>query len=156
MEVVARRSEECAVHVEGLLSSKGDSVVTVPPTATVTEVLDTLAEHSVGALVVSGDGARVDGIVSERDIVRSLAEHGGALLDHEVATIMTREVVTCEPQTTVDELSTFMTERRIRHLPVIVDGRLAGIVSIGDVVKDRIKDLETEAQTLHEYISNGR
>ena len=144
------------MHVEGLLSSKGDSVVTVAPSASVAEVVASLAQHRVGALVVSDDGTRVDGIVSERDVVRSLAEHGAALLDHEVASIMTRQVVTCELQTTVDELSTSMTERRIRHMPVVVDGALAGIVSIGDVVKDRIKDLETETQTLHEYISHGR
>lgn len=144
------------MHVEGLLSSKGDAVVTVVPTATVADVVATLAEHRVGALVVSEDGSSVDGIVSERDVVRALADHGGDLLGHEVATIMTREVVTCELQTTVDELSSRMTERRIRHMPVVVDGALAGIVSIGDVVKDRIKDLETETQTLHEYISHGR
>lgn len=144
------------MHVEGLLSSKGDSVVTVDPSASVADVVASLAQHRVGALVVSSDGRRVDGIVSERDVVRSLAEHGSALLDHEVASIMTREVVTCELQTTVDELSSSMTERRIRHMPVVVDGALAGIVSIGDVVKDRIRDLETETQTLHEYISHGR
>ncbi len=144
------------MHVEGLLSSKGDAVVTVSPTASVGDVVATLARHHVGALVVSDDGTHVHGIVSERDVVRSLAEHGSDLLDHEVSSIMTREVVTCELTTTVDELSSRMTERRIRHMPVVVDGELAGIVSIGDVVKDRIRDLETEAQTLHEYISHGR
>ncbi len=144
------------MHVEGLLSSKGDSVVTVASGATVADVVATLAEHRVGALVVSDDGSSVDGIVSERDVVGALAEHGGDLLGHDVASIMTREVVTCDLQTTVDELSSRMTERRIRHMPVVVDGALAGIISIGDVVKDRIKDLETETQTLHEYISHGR
>ena len=144
------------MHVEGLLSSKGDAVVTVPAGSSVAEVVAILAEHRVGALVVSDDGARVDGIVSERDVVRALAEQGGDLLAQEVSTIMTRQVVTCEMQTTVDELSASMTERRIRHVPVVVDGALAGIVSIGDVVKDRIKDLETETRTLHEYISHGR
>lgn len=144
------------MHVAGLLRNKGDDVVTVPRTTTVADVVATLAEHRVGALVVSDDGTLVDGIVSERDVVRALAEHGGSLLDHEVATIMTSEVVTCGLQTTVDELSSSMTERRIRHVPVVVDGALVGIVSIGDVVKDRIRDLETETQTLHEYISHGR
>ncbi len=144
------------MHVEGLLSSKGNDVVTVASGASVAAVVATLAEHRVGALVVSDDGTTVDGIVSERDVVRALAEHGGDLLGHEVATIMTREVVTCDLATTVDELSSSMTRRRIRHMPVVVDGRLAGIVSIGDVVKDRMRELEAEAQTLHEYISHGR
>lgn len=144
------------MHVEGLLSTKGDAVVTVTPTSSIGEVVATLAEHHVGALVVSDDGSAVDGIVSERDVVRALADEGADVLRREVSSIMTREVVTCDLQTTVDELASFMTERRIRHLPVVVDGRLAGIVSIGDVVKDRIRDLEAETQTLHEYISHGR
>jgi len=144
------------VHVEGLLRNKGDDVATVAPSATVGVVVAALAEHKVGALVVSEDGQRVDGIVSERDVVRALAEHGGDALDREVATIMTTKVVTCDLSTTVDELSTLMTEGRYRHVPVVVDGALAGIVSIGDVVKSHIKDLEDEKQTLHEYISGGR
>jgi CBS domain-containing protein len=142
--------------VEGLLRNKGADVATVAPSATVGVVVAALAERKVGALVVSEDGERVDGIVSERDVVRALAEHGDALLDHEVATIMTTKVVTCDMSTTVDELSTLMTEGRYRHVPVVVDGVLAGIVSIGDVVKSHIKDLESEKQTLHEYISGGR
>ncbi|HMJ77715.1 MAG TPA: CBS domain-containing protein [Iamia sp.] len=144
------------MHVEGLLRNKGDDVATVAPSATVGVVVAALAEHKVGALVVSEDGQRVDGIVSERDVVRALAEHGGDALDREVATIMTTKVVTCDLSTTVDELSTLMTEGRYRHVPVVVDGALAGIVSIGDVVKSHIKDLEDEKQTLHEYISGGR
>lgn len=144
------------MHVAGLLRSKGDEVATVAPSATVGVVVAALAEHKVGALVVSEDGQQVDGIVSERDVVRALAEQGGAVLDAEVATIMTSEVVTCELSTTVDELSTLMTEGRYRHVPVVVDGALSGIVSIGDVVKSHIRDLEQEKQTLHEYISQGR
>jgi len=144
------------VHVAGLLKSKGDEVATVAPSATIGVVVAALAERRVGALVVSDDGARIDGIVSERDVVRALAEHGSALLDHEVATIMTSEVVTCDPSTTVDELSTLMTEGRYRHVPVVVEGSLSGIVSIGDVVKSHISELEQEKQTLHEYISQGR
>ncbi|HEU5151663.1 MAG TPA: CBS domain-containing protein [Iamia sp.] len=144
------------MHVEGLLRSKGAEVATVAPSATVGVVVAALAERRVGALVVSADGTHIDGIVSERDIVRALAEHGDALLDHEVATIMTSEVVTCGMATTVDELSSLMTEGRHRHVPVVVDGALAGIVSIGDVVKSHISELEQEKQTLHEYISQGR
>lgn len=144
------------MHVAGLLKSKGDDVATVAPSSTVGVVVAALAERKVGALVVSEDGRRVDGIVSERDVVRALAEQGSAALDAEVATIMTREVVTCDMSTTVDELSTLMTEGRYRHVPVVVDGALSGIVSIGDVVKSHIRDLEQEKQTLHEYISQGR
>lgn len=144
------------MHVEGLLRSKGDDVATVAPDATVGVVVAALAEHRVGALVVSGDGAAVDGIVSERDVVRALAEHGSDLLDHAVSTIMTSDVATCSLSTTVDELSAQMTEGRYRHMPVVVDGRLAGIVSIGDVVKTHIRTLEHEAQAMQEYITQGR
>lgn len=144
------------MNVEGLLRAKGDAVATIPRTSTVAEVVAALADHGVGALVVSDDGTHIDGIVTERDVVRSLAAQGRDLLDVEVASIMTREVITCEMATTVDELSTWMTERRMRHVPVVVGGELKGIVSIGDVVKDRIRDLEVERQTLHEYISQGR
>lgn len=144
------------MHVEGLLRRKGHDVVTVDRSVTVRDALGLLSRHRVGALVVSADGASVDGIVSERDVVWALAERGAELLDDAVEAIMTREVVTCEPATTIDQLSSLMTEGRMRHVPVLVEGRLAGIVSIGDVVKDRIRDLETEAQTLHEYISHGR
>jgi CBS domain-containing protein len=144
------------MHVEGLLRAKGDAVVVIASRATVGELVDRLAQHRIGALVVSDDGHHVDGIVSERDVVASLAEHGTALLERTVAEIMTTEVVTCVPSTTVDQLMSLMTERRMRHVPVVVDGSLAGIVSIGDVVKDRIRDLEVEAQTLHEYIAHGR
>jgi CBS domain-containing protein len=144
------------MHVEGLLRAKGDAVVVIASRATVGELVDRLAQHRVGALVVSDDGRHVDGIVSERDVVAALAEHGTALLERTVADIMTTEVVTCVPSTTVDQLMSLMTERRMRHVPVVVDGNLTGIVSIGDVVKDRIRDLEVEAQTLHEYIAHGR
>jgi len=144
------------MHVEGLLRAKGDAVQVIAAGATVGELVTRLAQNRIGALVVSDDGRHVDGIVSERDIVASLAEHGPALLDHLVADIMTTEVVTCELKTTVDQLMELMTERRMRHVPVLVDGTLAGIVSIGDVVKDRIRDLEVETQTLHEYINHGR
>ena len=145
------------MHVEGLLRRKGDDVATVASTTTVGVVVASLAEHKVGALVVSDDDGRtVSGIVSERDVVRALAEQGSDLLDHPVGDIMTREVVTCGMSTTVDELSSLMTEGRMRHVPVVVDGELVGIVSIGDVVKSHIRDLQSETQALHEYISQGR
>ncbi len=142
--------------VSGLLDTKGSEVVTAAAAATVAEVAALLAERRIGAVVVSGDGRGIEGVVSERDIVRALADRGGAALEEPVEAIMTREVFTCGRGTTVEQLMELMTEHRIRHVPVVADGALTGIVSIGDVVKDRLKDLETEAQVLHEYIEHGR
>jgi CBS domain-containing protein len=132
-----------------VLRAKGDSVVTVPPSATVRELLATLAEHRIGAVVVSS-GA---GIVSERDVVRHLHAAGAEVLDRTVGTIMTTEVVTCRRETPVVELMTTMTERRIRHVPVVDEhGAIVGIVSIGDLVKSRISELEGERDDLVGYI----
>ena len=142
------------MQVSILLQAKGHEVVTVPPGATVADAVARLAEHRIGALVVSTDGHHIEGVLSERDVVRALAEHGTATLDLEVRALMTAEVVTRQPDTTVEELMSVMTERRIRHIPVVVDGDLAGVVSIGDVVKDRIAALEHETKALHDYISN--
>lgn len=138
-----------------VLSSKGGDVVTVAPDARVTDAVRLLARHGVGALVVSGDGERVDGILSERDIVRYLARSGAASLTLQVAEVMTADVFTCGPDTTVDELMALMTGRRIRHVPVVSDGRLVGIVSIGDVVKVRMDELEIEAETLQDYVTGS-
>ena len=137
-----------------LLRSKGDAVVTVPPSATVRELLGTLAEHRIGAVVVSS-GAGIAGIVSERDVVRHLHVAGAAVLDRTVGSIMTTQVVTCRRETPVDELMTTMTERRIRHVPVVDEhGAIVGIVSIGDLVKSRISELEGERDDLVGYIGN--
>ena len=144
------------MNVGGLLEGKGAEVVTVDPGDSVASVAELLAQHRIGAVVVSGDGSVIDGVVSERDIVRALAAQGAAVLEDTAGEIMTRKVFTCQPETTVDQVMALMTERRIRHLPVVVDEKLTGIISIGDVVKDRISALETEAQTLHEYIEHGR
>lgn len=144
------------VRVGDLLAAKGSEVATVGADAAVTDALRRLSERGVGALVVSDDGQRIAGIVSERDVVRALAAHGAAALDGPVRELMTAEVRTCDPDTTVDELMALMTDRRIRHVPVVVDAVLAGIVSIGDVVKHRIVELETETRTMHDYIRHGR
>jgi CBS domain-containing protein len=134
-----------------VLRAKGDSVVTVPPNATVRELLDVLAEHRIGAVVVSS-GAGIAGIVSERDVVRHLRD-GAELLDQPIARIMTTEVVTCRRDTPVESLMATMTERRIRHVPVVDDhGAIVGIVSIGDLVKSRISELESERDDLVGYI----
>ena len=127
------------------------SVVTITPDATVRELVALLAEHNVGALVVSDDGERVTGIVSERDVVRHL-HADEAVLDAPVSRIMTSEVRTCVAEDGLTELMLTMTEHRIRHVPVVADGRLTGIISIGDVVKNRIGELEFERDQLDSYV----
>jgi CBS domain-containing protein len=143
------------VLISDVLRAKGSFVATVTPDTTVAEVLEKLAEHRVGALVVSADGAHIDGIVSERDVVRHLHRVGAGLLDEPTRTIMTPDVRTCSPSDKVDDLMVVMTEHRIRHVPVVEDDALAGIVSIGDVVKTRIGDLEGERNELVAYITRG-
>jgi CBS domain-containing protein len=143
------------MRISDVLRGKGDEVATIGPTATVRQLVETLGERNIGAAVVTRDGGDVVGIVSERDVVRRLRERGGDLLSATVDEIMTRDVLTCTPDDTVDHLAEVMTERRIRHMPVVVDGRLAGIVSIGDVVKSRISQLETDREQLESYIAQG-
>lgn len=126
-------------------------VVTVGPAATVRELIALLTQHNVGALIVSTDGSRMEGIVSERDVVRRLHEDA-AVLDATVDSIMSTQVRTCEGASTVDELMQVMTELRIRHVPVLADGKLTGIISIGDVVKSRIGQLEFERDQLDNYL----
>ncbi len=143
------------MQISQLLRRKGPDVVTVAPTATVRDALDLLARHRIGALVVSsGDGA-VDGIVSERDVVRGLHASGPAVLDDPVSALMTAEVHTCPPGASVHDLARTMTDHRVRHVPVTEDGRLLGIVSIGDVVKARLDELEQERAHLVDYIQTG-
>ncbi|TSD95997.1 CBS domain-containing protein [Skermania sp. ID1734] len=142
------------MRISEILRHKGTSVATVAPNTTVAELLAVLDEHNIGAVVVTEDD-QVVGIVSERDVVRRLHDHGANLLSMPVCGIMTSEVVVCEVDDTVDELAETMTERRVRHMPVMTDGRLAGIVSIGDVVKSRIRQLETDRSHLESYIAQG-
>lgn len=142
--------------VATIIHEKGSNVATISPRATLTDAASELRLRSVGALVVSSDGRAIGGIISERDIVRRLAERGQAALAESVESVMTNEVRTCGPDDTCDDLMRVMTEHRMRHLPVVVDGVLAGIVSIGDVVKHRVEELEQEARTLHDYITTGR
>ena len=141
------------MRITDVLRRKGDTVATITPTQTVRELLQMLAENRVGALVVSAGGGTVDGIVSERDVVRRLHSDGDGILDDAVSTIMTATVRTCVPEDHLDDLMATMTELRVRHLPVVVDGRLAGIVSIGDVVKHRVEELQSERDQLTAYIT---
>ena len=140
------------MKVSDLLRSKGDKVVTVKSDESVQALVDLLAQHHIGALVVSDDGSHIDGIVSERDIVRQLQTAGSQVLEQQVATIMTPDVFTCAPTDPVEELATRMTEHRIRHMPVVVEGNLKAIVSIGDVVKSRIAQLTDERDQLVGYL----
>ncbi|WP_199509932.1 CBS domain-containing protein [Nucisporomicrobium flavum] len=144
------------MRINDVLRDKGDRVVTVTPDLTVQGLLATLAEHGIGAAVVTADGTTVDGIVSERDIVRALAERGAAVLTEPVSAIQTTRVHTVEPDADIAEVERLMTERRFRHVPVVTGGRLAGIVSIGDVVKKRITELEVETSALSGYITGER
>ncbi|WP_017539300.1 CBS domain-containing protein [Nocardiopsis halophila] len=137
-----------------LLRAKGSDVVTVRPDTPVSELLDRLARHNIGAVVVAEAG-KVAGIASERDVVRRLAEQGASLLDRPVSEIMTRAVITCKTSDTIDALTVLMTENRVRHVPVLAAGALVGIVSIGDVVKSRIRQLELDRQQLEAYITQG-
>ncbi|MPY97184.1 MAG: CBS domain-containing protein [Actinophytocola sp.] len=142
------------MRIADVLRNKGTEVATIAPTATVSELLAKLAENNIGAMVVQGDDG-LAGIVSERDIVRRLHERGASALQAPVSEIMTTEVSTCTPDESVDHLTVLMTERRIRHVPVMFNGRLAGIVSIGDVVKSRMNELEHAQEQLEAYIVQG-
>jgi CBS domain-containing protein len=145
-----------SVSVSVILDRKGADVVTIGRDTTVPDALKTLAEHNIGALIVSDHTGEISGIISERDIVRRLAGLGSATLDLTVAEVMTADVRTCTLDATADEVMQVMTTQRARHLPVLDDdGRLAGIVSIGDVVKSRIDDLETQARSMQDYITGS-
>ncbi len=141
------------MKISNLLKAKGGAVATIAPDAKVSEAVAELREHRIGALVVSSDGEHIDGIVSERDIVRALAEEAGTLLDKPVSSIMSSTVTTASPDVEVESLMSIMTERRIRHVPVTQEGVLTGIVSIGDVVKNRIDELEKDRDELVDYIN---
>jgi CBS domain-containing protein len=143
------------MNVQTILSAKGTEVATIAPSATLAEATEMLRARGFGALVVSADGTALDGIVSERDIVRALAADGVATLERKIATCMSSEVFTCGPSDSIDALMSMMTERRIRHLPVVDDNGLAGMISIGDVVKYRLGELERENDQLHDYIQGN-
>ena len=144
------------MRITDLLRVKGTRVVTITPDTTVRQLLAILAEHGIGAVIVSADGTSVDGIASERDIVRAFAKRGAAVMSEAVTAIYTAEVHTVTPDTQIEEVMRMMTERRVRHAPVVLDGALRGIVSIGDVVKNRIDELETERAALTDYITSAR
>ncbi len=143
------------MHVSAILKDKGDRMITIEPGLSVADAVKVLAQERIGAvLVVSGDG-ELAGILSERDIVRGLSSVGVGLMGRKVEELMTKSVVTCSPGDEIDQLMRDMTSHRIRHLPVMDDGKLSGVISIGDVVKFRLDELESESSMLREYIEHG-
>jgi CBS domain-containing protein len=143
---------EAVMTVNDILRHKGNQVITIEPTATVAAAVRTLAQHRIGALLVTGADHHIVGIISERDIVRVLHETGPAVLDTPVAEVMTRKVVTCDRHDTIADIMERMTTGKFRHVPVVEHGRVAGLVSIGDVVKVRLSQLEHEHDAMREYI----
>lgn len=143
------------MYVESVLKVKGTKVVTAKPDMPATHIAKLLADAGIGAAVISADGIRVDGILSERDIVVAIASKGEAALGLPASALMTSDVVTCSPDDHVADLMAIMTEKRIRHLPVVAEGALAGIISIGDVVKCRVQEVESEAEALRNYVTQG-
>ncbi|MGY1806170.1 CBS domain-containing protein [Blastococcus sp. SYSU D00669] len=143
------------MQISQVLRRKGHEVATVDAAVSVRDALALLAQHGIGALVVSADGNRIDGILSERDIARGLHQHGAGLLAEPVSSVMTAEVHTCPPTASVHDLAQTMTDRRVRHVPVVDGERLVGIVSIGDVVKARLDELEAERASLVDYIQHA-
>jgi CBS domain-containing protein len=142
------------MNVQSIIGGKSPMVATITQTSTLRQAIDQLTERRIGALVVSGDGRAIEGIISERDIVRAAAVSGAGALDGSVGSVMSTDVVTCSAGDGVDRLMALMTERRIRHLPVVDErGHLAGLVSIGDVVKARLSELEQENHALAEYLT---
>ena len=141
--------------VKAILDSKGGSVITIEPTASLEQAAKILAERRIGALVVTGAEQRVVGIVSERDIVAMLAARGCHALDVPLTAVMTRKVTTCAPADTISSIMERMTEGKFRHVPVVEQGRLTGIISIGDVVKHRLQQMESEQNALRDYIQTA-
>ena len=143
------------MHVSQILERKGDAVATTTPDATVADLVKILKEKKIGAVVIVDADGGLEGIVSERDVVRGLPDHGAELMNMRVDSIMTRDVKTCSPDDAADQVMMQMSTHRFRHMPVARDGALCGIVSIGDVVKCRLEELEAESGMLREYIGGG-
>lgn len=139
------------MHVAAVLKRKGHQVITTVPETTVAAVAELLADNRIGAILVM-DGERIAGIISERDIIRGLARRGSSVLDKPVAELMTQDVLHCRPSDTIAEVMAVMTQKRIRHLPVVED-KLVGMISIGDVVKQRLDETELEVETLRSYVT---
>jgi CBS domain-containing protein len=144
------------MNVEHILASKGREVKTITPDASGEDALHRLRAERIGALVVSTDGARIAGIISDRDILNAIADHGTEVLGKSVGSVMTEKVFTCSRDDRVSTIMALMTDRRIRHVPVVEeDGRLCGMISIGDMVKQRLDEIQSEADALREYVTSA-
>lgn len=143
------------MHVKNILAAKGGNVVSIEPTATLETAVRKLAEHKIGALLVFGPDRRIIGILSERDIVRVLAEQGAGALGQPLSQVMTRKVFTCAPAETIAVIMERMTAGKFRHVPVIEQDQVIGVVSIGDVVKYRLQEMEHESAALRDYIQTA-
>jgi CBS domain-containing protein len=143
------------MNVATILKAKGRSVTTARPDQSLSEVASKLSSRKIGAVVVVGENGSVAGIISERDVIRAIAERGAAALDMQVSRFMTHDVVTCSETSLVDEMMEMMTSGRFRHLPVVEDGALVGIVSIGDVVKNHVATVEMEVSAMRSYLATG-
>ena len=143
------------MNIAQILKAKGRAVATVRPDASLFEIINKLAQKRIGAIVVVGDNGEVVGIISERDIIRRLAAQGEAALNEPVSQSMTSSVISCQETSTIDEIMEVMTQGRFRHVPVIEDGALVGIVSIGDVVKNHIAEVEMEVTAMRGYFATG-
>ena len=143
------------MNISIILKEKGRNVVTASPDDTLLEIAKTLAKHKIGCIVITDDDDQISGIVSERDIVRTLAEMGPAALEKPVSSCMTKKVITCGENDTIDRLMADMTANRFRHIPVVENEVLIGLISIGDVVKVRIAEAEMEAAAMRDYIATG-
>ena len=141
------------MHVAAVIKRKGSGVVSITPDRTIADATKLLTEHRIGAVLVLDSGDEIRGIISERDIIRALAKYGADALTHRVEALMTRDVQHCSPKDTIAEVMTTMTARRFRHLPVCDGGKLLGMISIGDVVKQRLDDTELEVETLRGYVT---
>ena len=139
------------MSIQSILDHKGNKVITMSPDAKVGVAAHRLRLEQIGAIVIAGEGRRIEGILSERDVVHGLTEHGAAVIDLPVSALMSRNVHTCRPESEIRDVMRLMTLHRIRHVPVAENGVLRGIVSIGDVVKSRLEDMELEANVLHDY-----
>jgi CBS domain-containing protein len=144
------------MHVQAILDGKGSSVITMRPEATAGDAAKLLMQHRIGAVIVLDETGDVAGILSERDLVRGFATYGAGLADRQIAEFMSRDVLTCRSADTIEDLMSVMTRRRVRHLPVVEDGALLGIVSIGDVVKYRLDEAALEVDSLRQYVLAGR
>jgi CBS domain-containing protein len=143
------------MNVKAILAAKGGDVVTIEPSADLAAAAKLLHKHRIGAVLIKGAGGRISGILSERDIVRVLAEHGPDALTHQVGQVMTRNVETCGEDDTISSIMETMTTRKFRHMPVVAKGQLVGVVSIGDVVKQRVGEIENESEAMRDYIRSA-